>query len=82
MMDSFDQNLVTKLEAIRQEADELRASLYQRHGNCACSDGGLCAFHAVMNNFLHDISYTAKVAQANLGHEWGRDLPFTGQSVG
>ena len=74
-MDIFDTNLVAKLRAIQKEAQELKASLYSSHGNCACSDSGVCAHHAITNNFLLDISEAAEMAQSNILHEWGKDLP-------
>jgi hypothetical protein len=52
----FDQALVEQLQTLREQAEQLRRSLYDRHPRCACDGQRVCVLHAAINNYLLDIT--------------------------
>jgi hypothetical protein len=56
MADSFDKELVGKLDRLRVEAENLQAQMREPQSGltCACGRLGMCAFHATVWNALDD----------------------------
>ena len=68
-MNTFDQKLLSEIEALRDQAEALRQSLYDHHPECACSPSAVCAFHATINNHLVAITDEAEAAQTYISEE-------------
>ncbi len=68
-MNVFDQKLLAEIEALHNQAEALRQSLYDHHPACVCSPTAVCAFHATLNNHFVAITDEAEAAKTYILNE-------------